>query len=146
MRIRLKPQYLEELILDMRILLKENTVDLSIIDIQAEVLAFSLKKFDEFLSQNEGVGDDEKNAMRDQIFREASSAMQDMCPIYTESDNRNAITDARQWYDDASKSFVGAIFGRQHCRGYVFFKEYFDRLHGGKPVKVTDLLGYLIRG
>lgn len=144
-RLKLKPQYLEEMILDMRNVIKENTVDISIIDMQAEVVFFSLKKFMEYLDSDNSDSLGEQEEMRNRIFREASLAMQDLHPMWAESDDRNPISDAREWYDDASWCLRNEALSQKALRLGSLCEMYFDTLSKREPSKAMQLMAELHR-
>lgn len=144
-RLRLKPQYLEEMILDLRNVIRENTVDISIIDMQAEVVFFSLKKFMEYLDGDDSDSLGEQEEMRDRIFREASLAMQDLHPLWAESDDMNPINDAREWYDDASWCVQNEALSRKALRLRGLCEMYFDSLSKREPSKAMQLMAELNR-
>ena len=144
-RLGLKPQYLEEMVLDLRKAIKENSYDLTNIDLKAEVLAFSFKKLDEWLGENLMATDEEKVEMSKSIFREASAAMQDCHPLYGERDDFNIINDTWEDYKSPAEDMISAYLTRSYCKGSVFYKEYYNRLEGGIPsINAMELMSYLL--
>lgn len=139
MRARLKAQYLEEMVLDIRAIIKENTYEMSVIDMETEVLAFSLKKFDEYLKANQWAPREEQEDMRRQILHEASAAMQELHGMYAEG----PVSTTKEWYDDASADMMSSYGFDSQNRSVVFYKEYFRRLANGGPCNVMELIGFL---
>lgn len=139
MRVKLKAQYLEEMILDLRAIIKENTYEMSVIDMETEVLAFSLKKFDEYLKANQWAPWEEQEDMRRQILHEASAAMQELHGMYAEG----PVSTTKEWYDDASADMMGTMGSTPKNKSVIFYKEYFRRLSNGGPCNVMELIGFL---
>jgi|GEM_PF-4411272 hypothetical protein len=144
-KLRLKPQYLEEMILDLRKIIKENTYQMATIDIEAEVLAFSLKKLDEWLDENIMASEEEKMDMSRTIFHEASSAMMDCHPMYGEKNNFSLTSDTEREYEKAAEDMLSAYLTRSYCKGYVFYKEYYKRLYErSQSFNAMELMGILL--
>lgn len=74
-----------------RILLKENTVSLAVIDHQMACVAFSLRKYYSLLAMVE----DPDGVLRNQVFKDASSTISEFYPVF----GNDALDDARKWFD-----------------------------------------------
>lgn len=142
-RLKLKPQYLEEMILDLRNVIKENTVDITVIDMQAEVVFFSLKKFIEYCQENGFYPFPGQEETRESIFREASLAMQDLHPMWAESDDKNPISDAKEWYDNATRCLITQVLSPKSFRLLSLCMEYFGALSERDTSKVRELMAEL---
>ena len=135
---RLKPRYTEEIVKILRKILKDNTVDVFIIDMQATVIAFSLREFFSYLKSTDGP-EDEIDEMRRHIFKEAAAVMQDMYDIY--SDNPN--NDPREWYDGASQDMLIMRHSWGRTRAEAMYRTYFERLDNGAQLNCAELIAMI---
>lgn len=135
---RLKPRYTKEIVKILRQILKDNTVDVYTIDMQATVIAFSLKEFFSYLKSTND-SDDIIYQMRNHIFKEAAAVMQDMYDIYTEHPNN----DAREWYDKASQEMLLARYSGIRTSAETMFCTYFERIENGIPLNCIELIAMI---
>ena len=135
---RLKPRYTEEIVRILRQILKDNTVDVYTIDMQATVIAFSLKEFFSYLKSTND-SEDTIYLMRNHIFKEAAAVMQDMYDIYTEQPNN----DAREWYDKASQEILIERYSGVRTSAEIMFSTYFERLENSAPLNCIELIAMI---
>lgn len=132
---RLKPQYTEEMISEVRRILKDNTVDIYIVDMQAILIAFSLKRLLDYLEGGIRT-DEEKEDMRVHIFKEATAVMMDLFTLYGEKPHK----DTREWYDFASKEIIRADEECEWSPSEEMFRNYYERLDNGEDIRAMQLI------
>lgn len=110
-RPRFKSIFSEEISDLYRLLLKGNTVNLTIMDHQFAVVAFCLKKY----CALRAMADDPDGGMKERVFTDASSIVSQFYPHFADE----AIDDARNWFfqiadmeSNASESFIDYYYGQ----------------------------------
>lgn len=105
-----KSLFVDDIANQYRLLLKENTATLAIVDHQLACVAFSLNKYFTLTAMVE----DETEAIRDQVFKDASSIISQYYPIF----GNEALDIARNWYNQLAvnpshtESFLHYYFGQ----------------------------------
>ena len=112
-----KGSFIDEIASQYRLLLKENTETLAIIDHQLACVAFSLKKYFSLVAM---LGEDDDN-LRAQVFKDSSSIISQFYPIF----GNEALEIARNWYNQFADNM-------QHTESFLQYYE--GQLKAGEPV------------
>ena len=112
-----KSAFIDEIASQYRLLLKENTKTLAIIDHQLACVAFSLKKYFSIIAM---LGKDNEN-IKAQIFKDSSSIISLFYPIF----GNEALETARNWYYQFTENI-------HHTESFLQYYE--DQLKAGKSV------------
>ena len=113
----LKSSFLDDIANQYRLLLKENTVTLAIIDHQLACVAFALNRY---FTLNAMVKD-EKDELKDQVFKDVSSIISQYYPIF----GNEAMDIARNWYNQCAANPNNTE---------SFLQYYFGQLQAGKSI------------
>ena len=126
--VSFKKEFREEIVPEYRTLLKENTVSLTIVDYQMQIIAFSLKKFMELLPEAQG----NEEALRKQVFKDVSSIVSDFFPMVGGNVGRygSVLEDAETWFKQLAVE--------PYLTARRFVREYYSQLESGNPI---DCLG-----
>lgn len=114
-----KREFVDDIADQYRKLLKENTVNLAIIDHQFACIAFSLKKYISLktIYNNEG------EALKAQVFKDTSSIISEFYPIF----GNEAVDIANNWYNQ--------LLSRAH-HAESFLNYYLGQLEQGNPIDI----------
>ena len=116
-RLSFKQSFIDGIADQYRQILKENTVNMAIIDHQMACVAFSLKMYQSLLAMTE----DQYGRSKDQVFTDASSSISTFYPIF----GSEALDIAKSWYQQLVDS---------PQRAEVFLNYYFGQLEAGEPI------------
>lgn len=116
-RISFKQSFIDGIADQYRKLLKENTVNMAIIDHQMACVAFSLKMYQSLLAMTEN----SDGRLKDQVFTDTSSTISTFYPIF----GNEALDIAKSWYQQLIDS---------PQRAEVFLNYYFGQLEAGEPI------------
>ena len=119
----LKNKFIEDLAEQYRCLLKENTVNLAIIDHQMSTIAFCLRKYLDILA----MVDDTDQVLRLQVFKDVSSLVSQYYPIFA----GGALDDARNWYFTVVENTAKAE---------VFIRYYYGQIALGRDIDCFKLM------
>lgn len=138
-RLRLKPAFRKEMMLDYQRIVKDNKEVISIITMQAETIFVALGHLNEILEDG-GVSMDVIQNVADQFYNEAKAVTMDLFPIYGERPNN----DGQEWYEKGKKALVVGAFGQDSvgwsARAKSFLKEYRQRLNKGEQIEPIYLV------
>lgn len=117
-----KRAFIDDLAEQYRKLLKENTVNIAIIDHQFACVSFSLKKYNSLKASYNNVDD----ALRAQVFKDTASIISEFYPIF----GNEALDIARSWYNQllATPHFAEA-----------FLDYYYTQLEQGNSIDVFKI-------
>lgn len=116
-RLSFKQSFIDGIADQYRRILKENTVNMAIIDHQMACVAFSLKMYQSLLAMTE----DPDGRLKDQVFTDTSSTISTFYPIF----GNEALDIAKSWYQQLIDS---------PQRAEVFLNYYFGQLEAGEPI------------
>ena len=116
-RLSFKSSFIDGIADQYRKLLKENTVNLAIVDHQMACVAFSLKMYNCLLVMTE----DPDGKLQDQVFTDASSTISTFYPIFGDE----ALDTAVSWYNQLVASPE---------RAEIFLNYYYGQLETGQPI------------
>lgn len=124
-----KKEFREEIVPEYRVLLKENTVSLTIVDYQMQIIAFSLKKFLELLP---GAQDNEE-ALKKQVFKDVSSIVSDFFPMVggNVGGYGSVLEDAETWFKQLAVE--------PYLTARRFVREYYAQMESGNPIDCFGL-------
>lgn len=138
-RLRLKPAFRKEMMLDYQRIVKDNKEVISIITMQAETIFVALGHLNEIL-EDSGVSMDVIQNVADQFYNEAKAVTMDLFPVYRERPNK----DGQEWYEKGKKALVVGAFGQDSvgwsARAKNFLKEYRQRLNKGEQIEPIYLV------
>ena len=112
-----KSSFIDDIANQYRLLLKENSATLAIIDHQFACVAFSLNKYFALTAMAE----DKTDTIKGQVFKDASSIISRYYPIF----GNEALDIARNWYNQ---------FAVNPDNAESFLQYYFDQLQAGKTI------------
>ena len=124
-----KKEFREEIVPEYRVLLKENTVSLTIVDYQMQIIAFSLKKFLEFLPGSQ----ENEEALKKQVFKDVSSIVSDFFPMVGSDvgDYGSVLEDAETWFKQLAVE--------PYLTARRFVREYYAQMESGNPIDCFGL-------
>lgn len=127
--VSFKKEFREEIVPEYRTLLKENTVSLTIVDHQMQIIAFSLKKFLELLPKAQG----DEDALRKQVFKDVSSIVSDFYPMVggIPGNYGSILEDAENWFKQLAVE--------PYLTARRFVREYYAQLESGNPIDCFGL-------
>lgn len=112
-----KRAFIDDIADQYRLLLKENTETLAIVDHQFACVAFSLNK----LFTLTAMAEDEHGELKEQVFKDASSIISQYYPIF----GNEALDIARNWYNQF-------IVNPNHVESFLHY--YYEHLQAGESI------------
>ena len=138
-RLRLKPAFRKEMMLDFQRIVKGNKEDISIITMQAETIFVALGHLEEILDEG-GVSMDVIQNVAGQLYNEAKSVTMDLFQNFGENPNNDGL----EWYEKGRDALVDGAFGQDtlglSARAKSYLKEYRRRLNSGDKLEPIYLI------
>lgn len=113
----LKSSIIDDIIEQYSKLLKDNTINIAIIDHQISTIAFCLRRYLNYLTMTE----DPEHLLMNQLFKDTTSIISQFYPIF----GNEALDDAREWFH--------TIISDYH-KAEIFVQLFYEALDIGKPI------------